>query len=324
MPLENINDPELKKELEPIFDRGRQAAGGAINHVGLLYAKIFWLFQADDSPNPYWPGMPADLLPNEWHITDKQLAKGILDQRQVTAAEFGRVPVSLVHPAADAVYVVEIRSRNDALFALAQIARQGEGYQPGDNSHFERFLKAYKDFAAILPSGVIPVPENPTTDDTALPPPAEANRITHPKACRWAKLFDVRYQLLLLELWLGVSTDRTEPGPFARGKLLKAALIEMKTRIRQIGGKLLPSLDRKDVDPKNLKAGAPFFLPDKSLPRTQKAVQARMKKLLSDAEALAVAIENLPDLNAPSADESLILKTMRRADKPFNDALAGL
>jgi rubrerythrin len=322
MPLEYISDADLRKKLQPIFKRAKKAAGTIVNHVGLLYAKIFWLFQPDDAPNPYGTNLPVELMPSGWHIPDKAL-KGLADPRQATASEFGRQPVDPSHPTADPIYVIEIRARDHALFALALIAAQGEGYSTGANSHFARFLKGYDDFAGSFPAGVWPVPVNPNTAPKKLSKPeAEAGRITHPKAVRWARLFDVRYQLLLLELWLGVWTDHAVSGPLGRDSLFNAALDEMLSRIARLAGRLLPGMDLKEEDNNNCKAGAPFGLPDDPLPRTEKTVKARMKQLLADAEELAVEIEQLPAPNAPTVPEKGVLKDMRDTDKPLRDALA--
>jgi hypothetical protein len=322
MPLDEIKDPELRKKLTPIFARAEKAAGTDVKHVGLLYAKIFWLFQPDDAPTPYWPTLPVEMLPSGWHIPDKAL-KGLADPRQVTAEQFGRSPVDPSHPTADDVYIIEIRARDHALFALALIAAQGEGYLTGANSHFARFLKAYDEFAGSFPAGVWPVPVKPNTAPEKQPKPeAEAGRITHPKAVRWARLFDVRYQLLLLELWLGVWTDPKISGPLGRDSLFNAALQEMRLRIARLAGRLLPGMDLKEEDNDGRKAGAPFGLPDNALPRTEKKVKARMKQLLTDAEGLAVEIEQLPAPNAQTAAERGALSTMRNADGPLRDALA--
>jgi hypothetical protein len=323
MPLDNIKDPDLRKKLEPIFAQAKKAAGTSVNHVGLLYAKLFWLFQRDDSPNPLWASLPVDMLPSDWHIPDKALT-GLDDPRQVTADNFERQPVTPSDPAADNVYVIEIRGRDHALFALALIARQGEGYLPGPDSHFTRFLKGYDDFAGTLPAGALPVPVNPNTaPNKQSNPEAEEGRITHPKAVRWARLFDLRYQLLLLELWLGVWTDTTVTGTLGRDNLFSAALREMRSRIGGFAGRLLPGMDRKEIDNGDRKAGAPFGLPDGPLPRTEKTVKARMKQLLADAEGLAVEIEQLPAPNAPTAGERGVLTAMRNADKPLREALGG-
>ncbi|MBI3408065.1 MAG: hypothetical protein HY040_06875 [Planctomycetes bacterium] len=322
MPLDSINDPDLKKKLKPIFDRAAKAAG-TVQHVGLLYAKLFWLFQPNDSPHPYWLDLPVTMLPSDWHIPDKALKKGIKDKRQVKPEEFAlSPPATPSNPDGDPVYVFEITSRDQALLALAQIARQGEGYLSGFDSHFARFLKAYDDFASTFPAGVRPVPLNPNTaPKKQTKPEAEASRITHPKAVRWARLFDIRYQLLLLELWLGVWTERTVDGPLGRTGLFEASLTEMLARIRKIGGQFLPTMDLKEEDNNDRKTGAPFGLPDDPLPATEKTVKARMKQLLADAEGLAVEIENLPAPNAPTSAERAALTGMRSADTLLRDAL---
>ncbi len=327
-PLDNIEDSDLRKKLAPIFAQAEKATGSTINHVGLLYAKIFWLFQADDSPNPYWPNLPVDQLPSRWHIPDKAFdkpLKGFDDPRQVKADIFQRVPVDPSHPAADDVYVIEIRARDQALFALAQIAAQGEGFQTIANSHFARFLKAYDDFSGTLPTGVWPVPANPNTDSKPQSnPAAEASRITHPKANRWARLFDFRYQLLLLKLWLGVWTDPAVSGPLGRDNLFKSALKEMRAYIAKLAGQLLPGMDLKEVGNNKRKAGAPFGLPNNALPRTEQSVKARMKKLLADTENLAAEILQLPAPDAPTDEEKGVLTAIPKGDKLLRDALAGV
>jgi hypothetical protein len=324
MPLKAIQNPDLQKKLKPIFQRADGAAG-AVQHVGLLYAKLFWLFQPNDAPHPYWPDVPKDMLPADWHLKDTDL-KRLDNPRQVQAAEFGQEPATPSNPDPGGlghhVYVIQINSRDQALFALAQIARQGEGYQPGFDSHFARFLKAYDDFAASFPAGVRSVPDCPNTSAKPLTnAQAEAGRITHPKALRWAKLFNVRYQFLLLELWLGVSTDSSTTGALGRDALFSSAISEMSGRISRIADRLLPTMDRKDQNNQDRKAGAPFELPDAALPDTEKSVKARMKALLNEAESLAVEIENLPAPNAPSTAERGALTAMRNADQPLKAAL---
>src|SRR5207244_2744947 len=102
-------------------------------------------------------------------------------------------------------------------------------------------------------------------------------------ALRWARLFDIRYQLLLLELWLGVWTDPTVAGTLGRDNLFAVALDEMQSRIGTLAGQFLPGMDLKEENNNGQRAGAPFGLPDTALPHTGKAVQARMKQLLADA-----------------------------------------
>jgi hypothetical protein len=322
MPLDFITDAALKQKLKPIFDLVGEASG-AVQHVGLLYAKLFWLFQPNDSPHPRWPELPSTGLPADWHLKDGDF-KGLEDQRQVKPDEFGRGPPETpMNPDGDPVYVFEIRSRDDALVALAQIARQGEAYQPGINSHFARFLQAFDDFADKFPQGIRPVPVNPNTQPTKQSTDdAEASRITHPKSVRWARLFDIRYQLLLLELWLGVWTDPSVTGGLGRAALWQAALKEMKQRIAKIAGQLLPHMDLKEQDNNNRNAGAPFQLPADPLPATPSKVKAQMKQLLADAKALIAEIQQLAAPNAPTGAEPAVLTAMGTADQALATALA--
>ncbi|HEX4608732.1 MAG TPA: hypothetical protein VH092_11065, partial [Urbifossiella sp.] len=320
-----IQDPELRKKLEPIQKRADAATGRTVNHVGVLYAKLFWLFQPDDKPTPPWPQVAAPTMPAGRHIPDKALT-GLADPRQVTADKFNREPVTPSNPAADDVYVIEIRSRADALFALSQIAAQGESYQLGADSHFNAFLAAYDKYGAGLPAGAVrPAPTNPSTGARASSAAAtEAARITHPKAVRWARLFNLRYQLLLLELWLAVNTAPPGAGPLAPDGLLTAALREMRVRVRKIAAETLPALPLKDGgDAATAPAAAPFELPVEALPATDANVKQRLAELLDGSEALAQELEHLQDPNALTAAEKAVIAAMRTDDKKLRPSLPG-
>jgi Ferritin-like len=320
MPLEQL-PANMQSLLRPIFLRARKAAHRTVHHVGLLYATIFWLFQADDKPNPYWPTLPLDCLPHGRHIPDKAL-KGLSDPHQVQAPEFGRTPVTPSSPGADDVYVIQIKAREDALFAIALIAAQGESYTLTSDSHFLRFYDAYNQYASSLPTGVRDVPTDPSAGDRPFHQPLpESGRITDLKAKLWARLFDHRYQLLILELALGVQTAPGTAGPLGRDSLFSDALGEMTERIRQIGDTLLPSMPLKKGGGTQKKAAAPFGLPETALPTTLAAIRKRMKALLQGAAKLSAEIENLRPPDSPTTDELKVLTQMQADDQPLIAAL---
>jgi rubrerythrin len=322
---ESIDDAQLRAKLQAIQDRADQAAGRTVNHVGVLYAKLFWLFQPDDQPHLFWQQVAAAGMPTARHIPDKAL-KGLADPRQVTPERFDRSPVTISNPSADDVYVIEIRTRADALFALSLIAAQGESYKMGADSHFNKFLAAYDQYGAGFPAGAVrPFPKNPHTVEKVLKDAAaEAGRITQPKALRWAKLFNLRYQLLLLEMWLGVNTGPAVTGPLAAAALFGTALNEMLARVRGIGDRILPKLPLKDGgDSATEPAAAPFELPIKALPATEKAVKQRMADLLTGSADLAADLQQLLAPNQPTAAETNALDAMQQDDADLRQALAG-
>jgi hypothetical protein len=84
---------------------------------------------------------------------------------------------------------------------------------------------------------------------------AEAESITHPETRLWAQLFNTRYQMLLLDVLLALSTSRAND-PDLRSELTTwAGRFEMEY-LKQIG-QLLPNLPRKRGS-KRLRGGAPF------------------------------------------------------------------
>ena len=88
------------------------------------------------------------------------------------------------------------------------------------------------------------VPLNPVVLDEHRTEPVspEADSITHPESALWASLFNVRYQMLLLDLLLALSTSR-EREPDLRKQLMSWAAHNEMEFVKQIG-QLLPTLPR--------------------------------------------------------------------------------
>src|SRR5690348_7682489 len=181
--------------VETIANDAETANGGPIHHVGALFERLEVLFgdgpggMADDDFRADTSGLQAD-----WQ-------------------DWGYDPRGATDTTGDARLIVERFTAPDiaglreaALAALKAIADQGEGFDlaaPGE-SHFERFLAAYKSADALLSQGTgltWPVATNPNTTTGTPPGPAdpvtEAGRITEERARAWAQLFNLRYRLLL-------------------------------------------------------------------------------------------------------------------------------
>ena len=135
----------------------------------------------------------------------------------------------------------------------------------------------------------------------------------------WARLFDVRYQLLLLDLWLGTMTDRTVTGAFSRDNLINAALSEMTDRISPLAGKMLPTMDLKDVGSGDREAGAPFGLPQKRPYPQPKDNKKRMGQL-SAIPGPERSDHATGRTNAPTTDESDFLDAMLASDNAFSNS----
>lgn len=242
-------------ELAKIAAAGSGAPTPSINHVGALYSKLYWLFQSTDAWEGPWPEAHK---PGPYPGTDHIPAAAINPSaHQASGDELGGGNAPGVHVA----YVAPVNNRAEALAALYQIAAQGEGWVPGDNelSHFERFLTSFEDFAKFIDDGIeptLPVPTDPTTGDDG--PTVPRNCITHPSSRLWAELCDVRYQMLIGELWLGILLPANDA--------LRATLFQRSIRKEmQVGvaktAKKLALLPRTPATPALKAAGAPFRMP---------------------------------------------------------------
>jgi hypothetical protein len=159
---------------------------------------------------------------------------------------------------------IRLIARQEVRVALTcPLHRKGEGPSGAkcdqNESHFCRFLNIYRDLVAKpgLLAAARRVPLNPVVPDRHRKDPvhASAEFITHPESRRWAKLFNIRYQMLLINILLALSTSRRKE-PNLRNMLTEWASQHEMEHLKQIG-QLLPSLPRNSAGG-TLRAGAPF------------------------------------------------------------------
>jgi hypothetical protein len=259
---EQIRSPATRAELKRILRLANRDQKNKVQRVGVLYAALYWLFLPTDAAAARGP-LPASLRNcmkkarlQGVHIKDTDFVSP--DDYEEFAAqgdEWGVFDKSL--------HVDEADPRSRALKAIHWIMLQGEGPSGANckqnESHFCRFLSIYKDVVAkpTLLAAARRVPLNPVVPDRHRKDPvhASAEFITHPESRRWAKLFNIRYQMLLLDILLALSTSRRKDAK------LRAMITEWASRhemehLKQIG-QLLPSLPRK-FGGRSLRAGAPF------------------------------------------------------------------
>lgn len=282
-----------------------------INHVGVLYAKLYWLFQSGDAPEGPWTNPPPGPFA-AGHIQDADIIGAT--NYQVSADEIG----SSV-PGQQSAYVAPVANRADALAALHQIASQGEGWatDDGEDSHFERFLGAFEDYARFVDSGAeptLPVPTDPTTGDES--PSAPRNSITHPSSRLWAELCDVRYQMLVGELWLAIllpANDATNP----RAQLFrKSVQTEMKTGIAKIARKLASLPRNTSVSSRVRLAGAPLrMIPFASLPSHVAGWKQFLRDRITATAQLRVRLESSENTIPLEPDDlTRILNPLQNSD----------
>jgi rubrerythrin len=306
-PLPDQLQAELRARAEPAFALSRQAIGIGINHVGVLYARLYWLFQPDETPQGPWK-LPPGVFPAR-HLATKDFAAPRPDHQATPnegwyGAESG--------PYNGTILVKTIASAMDGLTALDYIARQGEGWEATDNddTHFERFLVIFEQLVARLEQGAssptLPVPVNPFTGDSPDPDPAiEQNRITHPTTRLWADLFDLRYRMLVLELSLLMSLPRTDD---KRARLINHAVRQqMMNATRQINDQLVRS-PRASGAPGGVGspvAGPPFRLSSAPLPSDPDGQRQMLKDCMAACAALYPQLE---------AENRQLVKRLRLAD----------
>jgi len=262
-------DPAMKADIEM---RAKAAASGGnfTNHVGTLYASLLNVFSD-----------PAFKLPTSSGLPPASDTKAVTFQATVGVPWPRLQPNGSIVPTVDSAGVVHpvklkgprllsVNSIDDVLSALSFIARQGEASDPGSMrlSHFGRFLEIYKTFPVEKAAGWVTspakaVPKNPVTNDT----PSTKGAITHTATQLWARLFDVRYRILLASLThITAIPNITNPGDTTATAEAQALvdwifqlMLEQRLSISGLA-KLLTSMPLADPPTKDM-AGAPFTMP---------------------------------------------------------------
>jgi hypothetical protein len=171
------------------------------------------------------------------------------------------------------------------------------------------------------------VPVNP---NTASDPASADSRIDHPAAAAWARLFNLRYRVLLAELFLTLSESMGEntgaDGSAARDQLALRALHREMNNPMGIKG-LAAKLVQLPLHPPAAgltaqRAAPPFELPGDRLPTTPQAQQQMLLGLIDAAAQAIDAVLALPGDDAPSTSDQAKLKNLKASDAAFRQAVA--
>jgi hypothetical protein len=224
MPSQSYMTANQLAIMKPIILRHGES-GNPIHPVGVIYAQLYWLFQADDQPTSDWPEIARCGFKPGRHIpsfpgqeTEKTFQADFVTEVKWHAGD------------ARGGVLETIASREAALKALFEIAAQGEGLvaASAQQSHFETFLDIYTttDFSHF-PSTAWPT-DPFVSDQAASDPTREANRITNPAAAALCGVLDLRYQIALTSIRAALSRERTNPDDLAvRAKYIGYAFDEM-------------------------------------------------------------------------------------------------
>ncbi len=275
MPEDPNNELLTRKEKKDLRQRAKFVEAGTVNRVGALYVKLLILFSprgdtAIESVRAMVAGgeIAAEferLLDDADFLPENSPALSLQGPERVWALQ--GTGINILVPA--------VTTRAQAVAALRLIMAQGEaghGTPEGEESHFQRFWKIFGEFPETNPkfgkkgwSATRPVPVDPNT--LSLPPrPMRRGNISNDRSRKWAKLFNIRYRMLLdvLAQYLQItpinatpanSTQFTEKRAYLEGK----ALTEMFAL-----SSLAPALTGLPRRAQRLPgtAGPPFELPD--------------------------------------------------------------
>jgi hypothetical protein len=307
-------DAELPDDLGDLKKR--------IEHVGALYAMIYWLFQDSDAPQEPWM-LPPIMLPSGQHLlpedynADTARVANLLNTASDWIANGGiHVLPAPATPLANPAEMADAARR-----ALFDVALQGEGPTdagddaPEETSHFHRLLGLYtriRDAGSGLKLA-LDVPVDPHTSRAGeTDSEQEQGLITDTSALLHARFFDLRYAMLLLEIFLSVSIPRTKLAdgvPVRRTLARRAVNVEMRRGIGPLGGKLvtLPLKARQNgVAPPF--AGATFGLPSNLFPNNERAGWESLLRLIDESRAL---------IDGAGSDLSAEMQALRQPDETF-------
>jgi len=248
-----IADPALDmlyhSEIEPLT---RADDDEPVNRVGAVFERLLHLFREPT-------GVPADdpsppLQDEDFH-TDVGPA---LATRNEWGDSLGAI---ILGPAPDQIGTPQA-ARTAVRDVLTRVAQQGEGYPSPSSglSHFDRFIAIWKEYRQHFPQSPVndtgpgsparPVPTDPTTNTSV-----GRQAIRNERSLRWARLFNLRYRMLLAVLQHYF--EFLDPFTY-RQKLSGWAFDEMG-HVRDIAGKLMnrPLGANALAD----RAGPPFELP---------------------------------------------------------------
>jgi hypothetical protein len=282
---------DLQERIDRIVEIAEKA-GVTPHRVGALYAKLFWLFQPDDQPRAPLELMPTPALGLKpgWHLDPGEFMGA--EER----ARFEATRAQWIRGSAAGFILTTATNAAEARALITAISEQGEGLGEAQDSHFFEFLELLVEVEAGR-IAVTPLPTNPVASHPPAPDAGPPAPITTPYARRWAELFDIRYNLLVLDLWQAMATAIGEP---ARTALIRLAYANM-TFVWELTEQLL--LIRENAPD----AAPPYGLQFDDLPDDAAQRWRRHAQLLADQTATIAAIRASPAFQDCSSGECEIL-----------------
>lgn len=303
--MPSIDSPDIdaaqRADLPKILQDATVSAGGTsvqAHRVGLLYMKIYWLLRNSDAELPMdqvepWTGFPVASVASAFpgvHIGDQLLQ--VDGSARTAPLEHWKRPGRVLK-------IRPIRTRGDALQAIADVSAQGEGFGTSPDGHFDKFVTAWR----LAPETIVPAfTSNPWYIEPGAPAVVRrGDQIINPVAVTFARLGDRSYEVVVLTIALYLLLRVGTPANVRRG--LASASIDcmnqcLATAIRNLS--LLPSGDGTETNPKA--CGLPYLSEALTTPSDGKAITERIEFLsLEVAKIAAEAATTMPTVLANEA-----------------------
>jgi len=294
---------------------------GQVSRVGQIYERLYFLFQDTDQPQAPWTNLvnPFADWPS-WHVADSLL--GFNQDRQAQPNEWRGDDATI--PLDTAIYVLPIMDKASARKAIFTVAQQGEGTPSGEgiDAHFEKFLRVYREFRAYSSQAGAPaMVRNQATDPRT--DPGSTGTIIDPVTKLWAQLANGRYQMLLMDIALALSTGNSGSVPgttaFRHDFIGWAIGIEMLMAVKKLGEELRSMPVNQNAPPDSVRAGLPFELPeDTDLPDSIPEQVARLRQLVAQSTAIRASIRQSGN---PTPRQQGLLAVLDNADSSISQKI---
>ncbi len=280
--IEN-NNPDIKSVLDEARSLVQQQGCVRIGRVGVIYSVLYWLFLESDDPGPGSPFEPHEVrsfiekYKEGFHLPDNLFNDSTaISSRMANAVEWGVFEKNM--------RVDESSPRNRALSALLWIMSQGEGPTIIEESHFTRFARIFRRFKTMGAKAdelIFNVPENPFVKSKGRGA-LQGTPILNPRLMQWAEMLNIRYRLMLLDIFGALASPRTaEASQRQTGTSLATEEMIFVARI----GEALPQMPTGRKEPRG---AAPFHT--EPIPKTAAGRSRLIRQLREESVQLVAAL----------------------------------
>jgi hypothetical protein len=306
------NNPEIKSVLDEARSLVQQQGRVRIGRVGVLYSVLYWLFLESDDPGPNSPFEPHEVtsfvakykrgfhLPNDLFKDSTAISS-----RMANAVEWSVYEKNM--------RVGESSPRNRALSALLWIMSQGEGPMIVEESHFYRFARIFRHFKMMGVKAddlIYSVPDNPFVKSAGRGATLQGTPILNPRLMQWAEMLNIRYRLMLLNIFGAMASPRTTEG-MKRQTETSLATDEM-ILVARIG----EALPQMPTGRNEARGAAPFHT--EPIPKTAAGRARLIQRLREESVQLVAALyKNLRISEDPivALEKSLLEDIAKQDDK---------